>query len=128
MVSWLNHETQIWCVAKGVPLPEIQWNHNGTVMSFRQSAELISNLTFIPKKEKDFGSYTCTARNPLGSTKRKVTVVMLGKFNVHKVDVIKAWKKHQKQQQITNVNTKTEISKQCQKLTSMDIFWACDNS
>ena len=103
VVSWINHETHVWCVAKGVPLPEIKWNRDGTETSLRQSSErILSNLTFTPKEEKDFGSYTCTATNLLGSTKRKMTVVMLGKFDVHQVD----FKKKKK-----NVKTISDINK-----------------
>lgn len=80
-MSWINHETEVRCEAKGVPLPDIKWNHDGEVRSFTQYKSRVSTLKFTPKEQEDFGSYECTARNLLGSTKQIITIVMLGKFH-----------------------------------------------
>ncbi|XP_068741715.1 hemicentin-1-like [Montipora capricornis] len=79
VVSWINHKTVITCTADGFPVPEITWSHNGVVQSSAvktsaQSRTRHSTLTFTPQEAKDFGVYTCMARNFLGTDKTETTV------------------------------------------------------
>ena len=69
-----------------MPLPDISWSHGGEVTSFAQYKSRVSTFKFTPKEQKDFRSYECTASNLLGSTKQKITIVMLGKFHPRTVE------------------------------------------
>ena len=77
--TWINHETDVHCEARGVPLPDIKWSRDGTVSSIVQSQSRVSTLKFTPKTLDDFGSLTCTATNQMGSTTQRVILIRLGK-------------------------------------------------
>lgn len=64
-----------------MPLPDITWSHDDEVTSFTQHKSRVSTFKFTPKEQEEFASYECTASNLLGSTKQKITIVMLGKFH-----------------------------------------------
>ncbi|XP_068686464.1 hemicentin-2-like isoform X2 [Montipora foliosa] len=75
--TWIDHETDVHCEARGVPLPDITWSRDGTVSSIVQSQSRVSTLKFTPKTSDDFGSLACTATNLMGSTTQRVILNML---------------------------------------------------
>ncbi|KAL9964707.1 hypothetical protein ACROYT_G028383 [Oculina patagonica] len=72
--SWINHETKVTCEAEGVPTPDVTWTRNGVVVSSIQSKPGVKELKFTPEGANDFGDYECTAKNPLGSTKKIISI------------------------------------------------------
>ena len=87
MVSWINHKTEITCEAEGVPLPDIIWDRDGTVISSKEFHSRFSTLTFTPQEASDFGDYVCKATNLLGLTEKIITIEMLGKRSKRNDDI-----------------------------------------
>lgn len=85
--SWINHATKLTCQAEGVPLPDISWSRSGTTnQKAINHTHVVSDLLVIPRNANDFGTYTCTATNILGSHKQSISLVQLSKFPDNSLD------------------------------------------
>ncbi|KAL9966770.1 hypothetical protein ACROYT_G024890 [Oculina patagonica] len=59
----------ISCTASGIPVPDVQWIRNGTVISS-------AFMTFNSLSRADSGQYTCRANNSAGTTEQHVTLIV----------------------------------------------------
>ena len=85
--SWINYTTKLTCQAEGVPLPDISWSRSGTTnQKAINHTHVVSDLLIIPRNANDFGTYTCTATNILGSHKQSISLVQLSKFPDNSLD------------------------------------------
>ncbi|XP_028259472.1 hemicentin-1 [Parambassis ranga] len=72
-----NSQTQLMCVAEGVPQPKLSWEKDGHLLSestgeytILPSGELVIDIT----QPDDAGSYTCVATNSVGQDSWTVTL------------------------------------------------------
>ena len=85
--SWINYTTKLTCQAEGVPLPDISWSRSGTTnQKAINHTHVVGDLLIIPRNANDFGTYTCTATNILGSHKQSISLVQLSKFPDNSLD------------------------------------------
>ena len=75
--SWLRRNSTLNCQAEGNPTPNITWSKDRNVRLGSKSA----NIFIRPHDDKDFGNYTCTASNALGTDSLHVRVVRTGQEN-----------------------------------------------
>ena len=73
--SWLYHNSILTCQADGNPSPKITWSKDRKELL---NGSISGSIHIVPKYNKDFGSYTCTARNALGMDEFHVDVVRTG--------------------------------------------------
>ena len=67
------------CTAKGNPLPELQWKGpGGNVLKRKVKYVAIGNLIIKNVTVNDAGGYQCIGRNPLGSAKMTVRLIVNG--------------------------------------------------
>lgn len=74
----LHHNSSLTCQAVGNPRPKITWSKDRNVLL---SGSRSASIFIIPRDDKDFGNYTCTASNALGTDALHVKVVRTGQKN-----------------------------------------------
>ncbi|PFX16317.1 Hemicentin-2 [Stylophora pistillata] len=72
--TWINHQTKVTCAVDGVPSPNITFTQAGKVLHSTLPENGTSELLLKPKSTADFGDYTCTAKNHLGSVKKIIKI------------------------------------------------------
>ncbi|XP_067660881.1 protogenin B-like [Haliotis asinina] len=84
--GWVNHKTEIKCVANAVPPPVLFWEHNNAMVirgpffgisSTQENQQTISTLEVlvtVENKNTIFGNYKCVARNYLGSSEKDIVL------------------------------------------------------
>lgn len=77
--TWIDRETKLTCAVDGVPRPNITFTRAGSVLHSTPSEDGASQLRIKPEGAADFGDYTCTAKNYLGSVQKIIKIKQLGK-------------------------------------------------
>ncbi|CAH3158834.1 unnamed protein product, partial [Pocillopora meandrina] len=72
--TWINRETKLTCAVDGVPRPNITFTRAGSILHSTPSENGASQLIIKPEGATDFGDYTCTAKNHLGSVKKIIKI------------------------------------------------------
>ncbi|XP_066024471.1 hemicentin-1 isoform X2 [Pocillopora verrucosa] len=75
--TWINRETKLTCAVDGVPRPNITFTRAGSVLHSTPSEDGASQLRIKPEGAADFGDYTCTAKNYLGSVQKIIKIKQL---------------------------------------------------
>ena len=80
----------LMCSFEGVPLPSLEWTHNGLPISSSNVSITITNtsglsygtstLHWVNVSPDTVGTFTCIATNNLGSANRSINVKIRSKF------------------------------------------------
>ena len=80
----------LMCSFAGVPLPSLEWKHNGIPLSSCNDSVTItttsglsygtSTLQWVNASQDTVGTFTCAATNNLGSANRSINVQIRSKF------------------------------------------------
>ena len=80
----------LMCYFEGVPLPSLEWTHNGqpicsgnesiTIVTTRVLSNGTSMLLWVNASPDTVGMFTCVATNNLGSANRSINVQIQSKF------------------------------------------------
>ena len=80
----------LMCSFEGVPLPSLEWTHNGLPLSSSNESITITNtiglsngtstLQWVNASPDTVGMFTCVASNNLGSANRSINVQIRSKF------------------------------------------------
>ncbi|KAG1651013.1 Fasciclin-2 [Nymphon striatum] len=80
VVSWQENPLNMTCVARSIPNATIEWwYNNGKLQSGSGGYKIFGNgpisvLNIEKPTERDYGSYSCKAINPIGSNETRITL------------------------------------------------------